>query len=144
MPTSMGMGGTETVGAQTISLCTPSGIYTVLGKANPVVMDSSTFGLPKNSRLGYRETISYTRPASASTASPASAGRHDMGPGAYRYLARMLEHQRGQRQMVLRLSLPGDVVEIRNSGGPLLQLAQNGDWMISWDQWRDGSALKPA
>ncbi len=46
--------------------------------------------------------------------------------------------------MVLRLSLPGDVVEIRNSGGPLLQLAQNGDWMISWDQWRDGSALKPA
>jgi lipoprotein-anchoring transpeptidase ErfK/SrfK len=59
MPTSMGMGGTENVGAQTISLWTPPGIYTVLDKGNPVVMDSSTFGLPKNSRLGYRETINY-------------------------------------------------------------------------------------
>jgi lipoprotein-anchoring transpeptidase ErfK/SrfK len=59
MPTSMGMGGTQTIGAQTISLWTPPGIYTVLDKGNPVVMDSSTFGLPKNSRLGYRETINY-------------------------------------------------------------------------------------
>jgi lipoprotein-anchoring transpeptidase ErfK/SrfK len=33
MPTSMGRGGTETVGAQTISLWTPPGIYTVLDKA---------------------------------------------------------------------------------------------------------------
>jgi len=41
-------------------------------------------------------------------------------------------------------SVPGDVVEIRNSGGPPLRLAQNGDWTLSWDQWRQGSALKPA
>ncbi len=52
MPTSMRMGGTEAVGPQTISLSTPPGVYTVLDKGNPVVMDSSTFGLPKNSRLG--------------------------------------------------------------------------------------------
>ena len=59
MPTSMGMGGTEDVGGKTISLWTPSGVYTVLDKGNPVIMDSSTFGLPKNSRLGYRETINW-------------------------------------------------------------------------------------
>ena len=41
-------------------------------------------------------------------------------------------------------SVPGDVVEVRNSGGPPLKLAQNGDWTLSWDQWRKGSALKPA
>jgi hypothetical protein len=41
-------------------------------------------------------------------------------------------------------SVPGDVVEIRHSGGPPLTLAQNGDWTLSWDQWRNGSALKPA
>ena len=41
-------------------------------------------------------------------------------------------------------SVPGDVVEVRNSGGPPLTLAQNGDWTLSWDQWRKGSALKPA
>jgi hypothetical protein len=39
-------------------------------------------------------------------------------------------------------SVPGDVVEDRNSGGPPLKLAQNCDWMLSWDQWRNGSALK--
>ena len=59
MPTSMGMGGTEQIGGRTLSFWTPPGIYTVLDKGNPVVMDSSTFGLPKNSRLGYRETINY-------------------------------------------------------------------------------------
>ena len=40
-------------------------------------------------------------------------------------------------------SVPGDVVEVRNSGGPPLTPAQNGDWTLSWDQWRNGSALKP-
>ena len=34
-------------------------MYTVLDKGDPVIMDSSTFGLPINSRLGYRESISY-------------------------------------------------------------------------------------
>jgi lipoprotein-anchoring transpeptidase ErfK/SrfK len=59
MPTSMGMGGTETIGGQTLSFWTQRGIYTVMDKANPVIMDSSTYGLPINSRLGYRETIKY-------------------------------------------------------------------------------------
>jgi hypothetical protein len=40
-------------------------------------------------------------------------------------------------------AVPGDVVEVNNSGGPPLKLAQNGDWTLSWDQWRNGSALKP-
>jgi hypothetical protein len=38
-------------------------------------------------------------------------------------------------------SVPGDVVEVRNTGGPPLQLSQNGDWSVPWDQWRKGSAL---
>ena len=56
MPTSMGMGGTEVVGGQTLSFWTQPGVYTVLDKANPVIMDSSTYGLPVNSRLGDKET----------------------------------------------------------------------------------------
>jgi lipoprotein-anchoring transpeptidase ErfK/SrfK len=59
MPTSMGMGGTETIFGTTLSFWTPPGIYTVMDKANPVIMDSSTFGLPISSRLGYRVTIPY-------------------------------------------------------------------------------------
>lgn len=144
MPTSMGMGGTENVGGHAISLWTPSGIYTVLSKGNPVVMDSSTFGLPKNSRLGYRETINYATKISTDgiylhqlDATVWAQGHQDTSHGC-------LNLNGDNAKWFYDFSVPGDVVEVRNSGGPPLQLAQNGDWTLSWDQWRKGSAVKPA
>lgn len=36
----------------------------------------------------------------------------------------------------------GDVVEVTNSGGPTLPVWDTyGDWALSWDQWKAGSAL---
>ncbi|WP_156688809.1 L,D-transpeptidase [Mycobacterium sp. Marseille-P9652] len=144
MPTSMGMGGTEKVGSQTISLWTPPGIYTVLDKGNPVVMDSSTFGLPKNSRLGYRETINYATKISTDgiylhelDATVWAQGHQDTSHGC-------LNLNADNAKWFYGFSVPGDVVEVRNTGGPPLKLEQNGDWTLSWDQWRQGSALKPA
>ncbi len=144
MPTSMGMGGTEDVGSRTISLWTPPGIYTVLDKGNPVVMDSSTFGLPKNSRLGYRETINYATRISTDgiylhelDATVWAQGHQDTSHGC-------LNLNADNARWFYDFSVPGDVVEIRNSGGPPLTLQQNGDWTLSWDQWRKGSALKAA
>lgn len=144
MPTSMGMGGTEDVGGRTISLWTPPGIYTVIDKGNPVVMDSSTFGLPKNSRLGYRETINYATKISTDgiylhelDATVWAQGHRDTSHGC-------LNLNADNAKWFYDFSVPGDVVEVRNSGGPPLTLAQNGDWTLSWDQWRNGSALKPA
>lgn len=144
MPTSMGMGGTETVGGRTLSFWTPPGIYTVLDKGNPVVMDSSTFGLPKNSRLGYRETINYATRISIDgiylhqlDATVWAQGHTDTSHGC-------LNLNGDNAKWFYDFSVPGDVVEIRNSGGPPLTMAQNGDWTLSWDQWRNGSALKPA
>jgi lipoprotein-anchoring transpeptidase ErfK/SrfK len=141
MPTSMGMGGEEKVGAQTISLWTPSGVYTVLDKGNPVIMDSSTFGLPKNSRLGYRETIHYATRISVDgiylhqlDATVWAQGHTDTSHGC-------LNLNGDNAKWFYDFSVPGDVVEIRNSGGPPLKLVQNGDWTLSWDQWRAGSAL---
>jgi lipoprotein-anchoring transpeptidase ErfK/SrfK len=143
MPTSMGMGGTEKVGQQSISLWTPPGIYTVLDKGNPVVMDSSTFGLPKNSRLGYRETINYATRISIDgiylhqlDATVWAQGHTDTSHGC-------LNLNGDNAKWFYNFSVPGDVVEVRNSGGPPLKLAQNGDWTLSWDQWRAGSAVKP-
>lgn len=142
MPTSMGMGGTENVGGRTISLWTPPGIYTVLDKGNPVVMDSSTFGLPKNSRLGYRETINYATKISTDgiylhelDATVWAQGHQDTSHGC-------LNLNADNAKWFYAFSVPGDVVEIRNTGGPPLKLEQNGDWTLSWDQWRQGSALK--
>ncbi len=144
MPTSMGMGGTEDVAGHHISLWTPSGIYTVLDKGNPVVMDSSTFGLPKNSRLGYRETINYATKISTDgiylhelDATVWAQGHRDTSHGC-------LNLNADNAKFFYDFSVPGDVIEVRNSGGPPLTLAQNGDWTLSWDQWRNGSALKTA
>ena len=141
MPTSMGMGGTETVGGKTLSFFTPPGVYTVMDKANPVIMDSSTFGLPTSSRLGYRETIPYATRISMDgiylhqlNATVWAQGNTDTSHGC-------LNLNGENAQWFFDFSVPGDVVEVRNTGGPPLQIWQNGDWTVPWDQWRRGSAL---
>ena len=141
MPTSMGMGGTETIGDTTLSFWTPPGVYTVMDKANPVIMDSSTFGLPINSRLGYRETIPYATRISMDgiylhqlNATVWAQGNTDTSHGC-------LNLNSDNAEWFYNFSVPGDVVEVRNTGGQPLQLSQNGDWSMPWDQWRKGSAL---
>jgi lipoprotein-anchoring transpeptidase ErfK/SrfK len=143
MPTSMGMGGTETIGGTTLSFWTPPGVYTVMDKANPVIMDSSTFGLPINSRLGYRETIPWATRISNDgiylhqlNATVWAQGNTDTSHGC-------LNLNGENAQWFFNFSVPGDVVEVRNTGGPPLTLEHNGDWTIPWDQWRKGSALGP-
>ena len=46
-------------------------------------------------------------------------------------------------QDVDNLGGPGDIVEVRFTGGPPLTLAEGGDWSTSWDEWIKGSALTP-
>jgi lipoprotein-anchoring transpeptidase ErfK/SrfK len=142
MPTSMGMGGTQQFDGRTLSFWTPPGIYTVLDKGNPVVMDSSTFGLPKNSRLGYRETINYATRISVDgiymhelDATVWAQGNTDTSHGC-------LNLNADNAKWFFDFSVPGDVVEIRNTGGPPLQLSQGGDWTLPWDKWRSGSAIR--
>ena len=140
MPTSMGRGGTETIGGTTLNFWTPSGIYTVMDKANPVIMDSSTFGLPINSRLGYRVTIPYATRISTDgiylhqlNATVWAQGNTDTSHGC-------LNLNGDNAKWFFDFSVPGDIVEVRNTGGQPLQLRQNGDWSVPWDQWRTGSA----
>ena len=141
MPTSMGRGGTETVNGKTIHFWTQSGVYTVLSKANPVIMDSSTYGLPVNSRLGYRETIYYATRISNDGIylhqledTIAQQGNTNMSSGC-------LNLNPDNARWFYDLSVTGDVVEVRNTGGPPLEQWQNGDWSIPWEQWVAGSAL---
>jgi lipoprotein-anchoring transpeptidase ErfK/SrfK len=141
MPTSMGMGGTEDVGDRTISFWTPPGVYTVIGKANPVIMDSSTFGLPVNSRLGYRETIPWATQISSDgiylhqlNSTVWAQGNTDTSHGC-------LNLNSENAQWFFDFAQPGDVVEVRNTGGPPLRLDQNGDWTMPWTEWLKGSAI---
>jgi lipoprotein-anchoring transpeptidase ErfK/SrfK len=139
MPTSMGMGGTEKVGDRTLSFWTPPGTYTVLDKGNPVVMDSATFGLPQNSRLGYRETINYATKISVDgiylhelDTTVWAQGNTDTSHGC-------LNLNADNARWFYDFSVPGDIVEIRNTGGPPLKLSQGGDWTVPWDRWRGGA-----
>jgi lipoprotein-anchoring transpeptidase ErfK/SrfK len=141
MPTSMGMGGTQQIAGQTLSFWTQPGVYTVLDKSNPVIMDSSTFGLPINSRLGYRETIKYATRISTDGIylheldnTVWAQGNTDTSHGC-------LNLNADNATWFFNFSQAGDVVEVRNTGGSPLQIVQNGDWTVPWDQWRKGSAL---
>ncbi len=142
MPTSMGRGGTEVVDGRTLSFWTQPGIYTVLDQANPVVMDSSTYGLPVNSRLGYKEVINYATRISNDgiylhqlDATVWAQGNTNVSHGC-------LNLSGADARWFYEFSRPGDVVEVRNTGGAPLQLWQNGDWSIPWEQWQAGSALR--
>ncbi|WP_454231473.1 L,D-transpeptidase [Mycolicibacterium fortuitum] len=141
MPTSMGMGGTETINDQTLSFWTQPGVYTVMDKANPVIMDSSTYGLPINSRLGYRETIYWATRISTDGIYLHQLESTIWAQGNTNVSHGCLNLNPDNARWFYDFSQPGDVVEVRNTGGQPLQLWQNGDWSLPWDQWLTGSAL---
>nr|WP_283606747.1 Ig-like domain-containing protein [Mycolicibacterium poriferae] len=140
IPTSMGMGGTEEVGGQTLSFWTQSGTYTVMDKANPVIMDSSTYGLPINSRLGYKETIPYAVRLSNDGIYVHQLESTVWAQGNTNVSHGCLNVNADNAQWFYDFSQPGDVFEVRNTGGQPLQVWQNGDWSLTWDQWLAGSA----
>ena len=142
MPTSMGMGGSQTIGGHTFSFWTQPGVYTVMDKARAVVMDSSTYGLPLNSRLGYRETINY-----ATRISTDGIYLHELDDTVWAQGNTNVSHgclnlNADNARWFYQFSQPGDVVEVRNTGGAPLAIWQNGDWSVPWNQWLAGSALR--
>ncbi|MFI7665517.1 Ig-like domain-containing protein [Nocardia sp. NPDC049526] len=141
MPTSMGRGGSEVIGGKTLTFWTQPGIYTVMDKGNPVIMDSSTYGLPVNSRLGYKEAIGW-----ATRISTDGIYLHQLDSTVWAQGSQNLSHgclnlSAANAQWFYNFAIPGDVVEVRNTGGAPLEVWQNGDWGVPWDEWVQGSAL---
>ncbi|XTP34241.1 Ig-like domain-containing protein [Mycobacterium sp. TJFP1] len=139
MPTSMGKGGTQTIGGTTLAFWTQRGVYTVMDKSDQVVMDSSTYGLPLD--VGYRLTVNNAVRLSHNgiylhqlDSTVWAQGNTNVSHGCLNLNA---DHAR----WFYEFSRPGDVVEVRNTGGDPLPLWQNGDWSVSWDRWLQGSAL---
>ena len=135
MPTSMGRGGTEVVNGKTLSFWTQPGTYTVMDKSNPVVMDSSTYGLPINSHLGYKVTIPYAVRISSDGIYLHELDETVWAQGKTNTSHGCLNLNRDNAAWFYNFSVPGDVVEVRNTGGKPLQLWQNGDWSVPWSQW---------
>jgi lipoprotein-anchoring transpeptidase ErfK/SrfK len=142
MPTSMGMGGSTVVNGQTISFWTQNGTYTVIGQGNPVIMDSSTYGLPVNSKLGYREPIYW-----ATRISTDGVFLHELlttiwAQGHVNVSHGCLNLNHDNAYWYYTTAQIGDVVVVKNSGGSPLQIWQNGDWSVPWTTWVAGSALR--
>ena len=142
MPTSMGRGGTETVNGRAISFWTQPGTYTVMEKQNPVLMDSSTYGLPVESSSGYKILVPF-----AVRISPDGIYLHEReatvwAQGNTNVSAGCLNLSAANAEWYYNFARPGDIVEVRNTGGKPLQQWQNGDWSVPWQQWLQRSALR--
>ncbi|RJO75081.1 hypothetical protein D5S18_17015 [Nocardia panacis] len=141
LPTSMGRGGSENVGNKVITFWTMPGTYTVMDKANPVIMDSSTYGLPVNSKLGYKEAIGWATRISTDGIYLHALDSTIWAQGSTNVSHGCLNLSSENARWFFDFAVPGDVVEVRNTGGSPLEIWQNGDWTMPWDQWVQGSAL---
>lgn len=141
IPTSMGKGGTQQVGDTTLSFWTQNGPHVVLGKQNPVIMDSQTYGLPLD-QGGYKQEVPYAV--------------HISGDGEYVHWADWSIAAQGNTNTshgCLNISPDnavwfynnfnqGDIVDVRNTAGRVLpSYIAGGEWNISFEQWAAGSAV---
>lgn len=138
MPTSMGKGGYATYGGVDMHFWTQPGTYTVLDKASSVLMDSSTYGLPLSA--GYRVTVDDGVRISndgiyfhALESSMWAQGNTNTSHGC-------LNLSPADASWYFDQAVAGDVVEVRGTGGPDLEVWQNGDWSVPWSTWKQGSA----
>ena len=143
MPTSMGRGGTTTVGDKTFSWYTPPGVYTLLDKAEVIVMDSSTYGVPAGSAVSYRRKVAWATRISTDGIYLHQLDDTLWAQGNTNLSSGCLNLNGENAQWFHDFAQPGDVVEVRYTGGPPLSLKQGGDWSIPWDEWLKGSALAP-
>jgi lipoprotein-anchoring transpeptidase ErfK/SrfK len=143
MPTSMGRGGyVAGTGGLKIALWTMPGTYTVLAHENPAIMSSDSYGLPANSPAGYApEKVYWATKISTDgiylhelTTTIWAQGNTDVSHGC-------LNMNTANATWYYQHSIPGDVVQVINTGGPALQVWQNGDWTVPWATWVKGSAL---
>jgi lipoprotein-anchoring transpeptidase ErfK/SrfK len=122
---------------------THNGAHVVLEKFAAITMDSSTFGLAVDAPGGYRTDVQYATRISNNGefvhAAPWSLGSQGSANVSHGCINLSTE----RAQWFYDFSQPGDVVEVVNSVGGTLSVADGDiyDWAISWDEWRAGSAL---
>mgnify|MGYP002653663597 CR=1 FL=1 len=120
---------------------TPNGTFSVLERNREMVMDSSTYGLPINSRLGYKQTINYATRISTDGIYLHQLDSSVWAQGNTNTSHGCLNLNGDNARWFFDFSVPGDIVEIRNTGGAPLEQWQNGDWSVPWQQWTKASAL---
>jgi lipoprotein-anchoring transpeptidase ErfK/SrfK len=141
MPTSMGMGGSKVINGKTLTFWTQSGTMTVLDQANPVLMDSETYGLP-HAAGGYKEEVFWSTRITTDGVYLHAAPWSIWAQGNTNTSHGCLNLSPANAEWFYKFSQVGDVVQVKNTGGSPLQVWQNGDWGLPWADWLAGSALR--
>jgi lipoprotein-anchoring transpeptidase ErfK/SrfK len=129
IPISMGKPGHET----------PFGTYVVMSEHTNYTMDSSTYGVPADSPGGYRTKIDVATRISNSGIFYHSAP-WSVGDQGYRNVSHGCINMSTENAAWMQsISNRGDVIQIKNSGGPRLESWDGlGDWQIPWKEWAKG------
>lgn len=131
MPISMGKDSTPT----------NNGVYIVGDRYRRLIMDSSTYGVPSNSANGYRLEVDWATQMSYSGIYVHSAPWSVAAQGSSNTSHGCLNVSPDNAQWFYNNTRRGDVVEVRNTVGPVLSGTEGlGDWNIGWDQWKTGNA----
>lgn len=117
------------------------GPHVVSARQDSIIMDSCTYGVCQGDPDYYRETVALNLRISNDGefvhSAPWSVG--DQGSSNVSHGCVNLAPENAQ-WMFDRFNI-GDVVEITNSGGPLLPVWDTyGDWEVPWEQWKAGNA----
>ncbi|MGZ3148023.1 L,D-transpeptidase [Lentzea chajnantorensis] len=129
MPTSMGNAANTT----------PTGTYVLMEKHSHMIMDSTTYGLALENG-GYKTPVDWAYRMSNSGIffhsapwSVGDQGRRNVSHGC-------LNLSPENAKWVFDNSKQGDVVIVRNSGGPVLESWDGfGDWQVPWETWVKGN-----
>jgi lipoprotein-anchoring transpeptidase ErfK/SrfK len=115
---------------------TMGGIHVVLDKAQHVVMDSSTVGIPVNSPDGYREDV-YWNVAITNGGEYVHAAPWSTGAQGNRNVSHgCVNLSTADARWFYGFSRPGDLVEVVGTGRqPSTTDAGTADWNVPWEQW---------
>ena len=142
VPVSMGRGGSYTIDGKTIYFTTQSGPHIVKEKYPVKRMTSASYGLPKDTPLGYDENISLAVRISVDGEFVHSAPWSVWAQGKQNVSHGCVNVSPANAQYFYSTFSWGDVVDIENTGATLPFAAQANEWGVSWAKWTAGSALQ--
>ena len=123
---------------------TRNGPHVVTQISRSVIMDSSTFGLAVDAPGGYRVKVDYAVRISNNGEFVHSAP-WSVGSQGYRTVSHgCINLSPSRAQWFYNFAQPGDVVEVKNSIGPMLSAVDGDiyDWAVPGEKWKAGSALQ--
>ncbi|HEV7899774.1 MAG TPA: Ig-like domain-containing protein [Planosporangium sp.] len=144
IPTALGKNG-STIGArgERIDFRTRSGVHVVLGNERVTRMTSASFGITSGPNA-YDERIEWTTHLSYA-GEYVHAAPWSVADQGYRNVSHGCLNVNTENAIWFYDNFgPGDVVEVRNTGIALDPTDGLGDWNLSWEDWRAGSALPPS